>query len=82
MVTSLDNLAMATVQKDETIAKLIKMNSQKDKIISNLTDSLKEEKATNGKLMTLIGKSLPDMQGSTSKWDPKGLLLDSQIQSH
>jgi len=72
MVTLLDNLAMAAVQKNETIEKQIEMNNQKDKIISSLTDSLKEEKATNNKLLALMGKSLRNTQGSTSKRDPKG----------
>eukprot|EP00804_Cyclotella_cryptica_P012510 CCRYP_017698-RA/>CCRYP_017698-RA protein AED:0.55 eAED:0.55 QI:0/-1/0/1/-1/0/1/0/243 len=37
MVTSLNNLAFAAVQKNETVEKLIKMNAQKEKTIAALT---------------------------------------------
>eukprot|EP00804_Cyclotella_cryptica_P023052 CCRYP_000317-RA/>CCRYP_000317-RA protein AED:0.29 eAED:-0.50 QI:0/-1/0/1/-1/0/1/0/351 len=45
MVTSLDNLAFAAVQKNETVEKLIEMNAQKDKTIAALTSNLTAEKA-------------------------------------
>ncbi|KAL7482367.1 hypothetical protein ACHAW6_008041, partial [Cyclotella cf. meneghiniana] len=44
IITSLDNLAMAAVQNNETVEKLIEMNNQKDRIIASPTDSLQEKK--------------------------------------
>ncbi|KAL7482869.1 hypothetical protein ACHAW6_008524 [Cyclotella cf. meneghiniana] len=79
MVTSLDNLAMATIQKNETVEKLIKINYQKDHVITSLTESFQAEKATNGKLLELITKTLQPTQAvpiklaqSGGRWDPNG----------
>ena len=58
MATSLNNLAMVAVQKNETVERLIEMNNQKDCIIASLTESLQAKKATNGKLLALITQTL------------------------
>ncbi|KAL7479063.1 LOW QUALITY PROTEIN: hypothetical protein ACHAW6_004812 [Cyclotella cf. meneghiniana] len=42
MVTSLDNLAMAAVQKNETAEKFIKINNQMDHVIASLTESFQK----------------------------------------
>eukprot|EP00804_Cyclotella_cryptica_P012561 CCRYP_014711-RA/>CCRYP_014711-RA protein AED:0.61 eAED:0.33 QI:0/-1/0/1/-1/1/1/0/407 len=52
LVTILDNLAKAAVQKNETVEKLITMNHQKDQVIVSLTKSLEEE--TNSTLLDII----------------------------
>jgi hypothetical protein len=57
MFTSLDNLATAAVQKNETVKKLIEMNAQKDKTIATLTASLASEKAISTKLLDIISKA-------------------------
>jgi len=80
MVTSLDNLAFAAVQKNETVEKLINMNAQKDITIAALTTSLTEEKATSSKLLDIISRAglTSKQQTSTtnntasSRWDPAG----------
>eukprot|EP00804_Cyclotella_cryptica_P023348 CCRYP_000481-RA/>CCRYP_000481-RA protein AED:0.56 eAED:0.26 QI:0/-1/0/1/-1/1/1/0/407 len=80
MVTSLDNLAFAAVQKNETVEKLIEMNTQKDKTIAALTFSLTAEKATSSKLLNIIsraGLKVAQSNSTTnstasSKWDPTG----------
>jgi hypothetical protein len=79
MANSLDNLAMAAVQKNETLEKLIEMNAQKDKIIANLAASLASEKATSTKLLDIISKTGLKMgnttgggSGTTSRWEPHG----------
>ena len=58
MVTLLDNLAIAAVQKNETVEKLIEMDNQKDCAIASLTESLQAKKATNGKHLALITQTL------------------------
>eukprot|EP00804_Cyclotella_cryptica_P006017 CCRYP_000256-RA/>CCRYP_000256-RA protein AED:0.40 eAED:0.40 QI:0/0/0/1/0/0/3/0/362 len=76
MVTSLDNLAFAAVQKNETVEKLIEMNAQKDKTIAALTTSLTVEKATSSKLLDIISraglKSTQQTNTASSRWDPAG----------
>ena len=81
MVTSLDNLAMAAVQKNETVEKLIEMNAQKDKTIATLTTSLASEKAANSKLIDIISKAglkashVPTTSGGSGnvpRWEPTG----------
>jgi hypothetical protein len=79
IVTSLDNLAMAAVQKNETLEKLIKMNAQKDKIIKNLTASLASEKSTSTILLDVIsktglkaGNTTGGGSGTLQRWDPSG----------
>eukprot|EP00804_Cyclotella_cryptica_P016761 CCRYP_002058-RA/>CCRYP_002058-RA protein AED:0.43 eAED:0.43 QI:0/-1/0/1/-1/1/1/0/185 len=54
LVSGLENLANAAVQKNETAKKLITMNHQKDQVIASLTKSLKEEKHTNSTLLAII----------------------------
>ncbi|KAL7483513.1 hypothetical protein ACHAW6_009155 [Cyclotella cf. meneghiniana] len=79
MVTSLDNLAMAAGQKNETVEKLIEMNNQKHRIIASLTNSLQAEKAMKEKLMALLTQNLQPTQAVPIKlaqngrgWDPNG----------
>ncbi len=79
MIASLDNLAMAAAQKNETVEKLIEMNNQKDGIIASLNDSLQAKKATNTKLITLLTQNLQPTQEMPIKlaqsgrgWDPNG----------
>eukprot|EP00804_Cyclotella_cryptica_P013267 CCRYP_007042-RA/>CCRYP_007042-RA protein AED:0.32 eAED:0.32 QI:0/0/0/1/0/0.33/3/0/993 len=80
MVTSLDNLAFAAVQKNKTVEKLIEMNAQKDKTIAALTSNLTAEKATSSKLLDIISRAgLKGTQSNStthskvsSKWDPTG----------
>jgi hypothetical protein len=59
LVTGLDNLTNATVQKNETIEKLTEMNHQKENIIVSLTKSLEAEKLVNGKLLGIISSARP-----------------------
>ena len=74
MVTSLDNLANAAVQKNDTIKKLIDINKQQQEIIHNL-------QSQNGELLALLkhlsGSSVPDVPvkktgQSAPLWDPTG----------
>eukprot|EP00804_Cyclotella_cryptica_P023861 CCRYP_018685-RA/>CCRYP_018685-RA protein AED:0.12 eAED:-0.15 QI:0/-1/0/1/-1/0/1/0/255 len=59
LVTGLDNLANAAVQKNETVKKLITMNQQQDQVIVSLTKSLEEEKRTNSTLLAIISAAGP-----------------------
>ncbi|KAL7478261.1 hypothetical protein ACHAW6_004033, partial [Cyclotella cf. meneghiniana] len=80
MVTSLDNLAMAAVQKNETIEKLIQINEMKEKTITNLMAQLEDERATSTKLLEIIhkaglqtGKNTNSGSGTHyTNWDPNG----------
>ena len=80
MVTSLDNLAMAAVQKNETIEKLIQINKMKEKTITNLMAQLEDERATSTKLLEIIhkaglqtGKNTNSGSGTHyTNWDPNG----------
>eukprot|EP00804_Cyclotella_cryptica_P023578 CCRYP_011920-RA/>CCRYP_011920-RA protein AED:0.46 eAED:0.46 QI:0/0/0/1/0/0/2/0/203 len=89
MVTSLNNLALAAVQRNETVEKLVEMNTQKDKTIATLTSSLTSEKATSTKLLNIISKAglkaahLSTTGGGTassSRWDPTGYCWTCQYQ--
>ena len=81
MVTSLDNLAMAAIQKNETMEKLIEMNNLKDQTIATLMSSLAAEKANTTTLLDIISKAglkagsnnHGGINGTKpSKWDPQG----------
>ena len=86
IVNSLENLAMAAVQKNKTVEKLIEMNREKDKIIADLTAHLKAEKAIQTKLLYIITQSIPSGKDAaakavlgafgggnqSSRWDPEG----------
>lgn len=76
MVTSLDNLANAAVQKNDTIEKLIEINKQQQETIHKL-------QAQNGELLYLLkhmaGPATADAvskiyqnTGDRSMWDPNG----------
>eukprot|EP00804_Cyclotella_cryptica_P010116 CCRYP_019274-RA/>CCRYP_019274-RA protein AED:0.67 eAED:0.36 QI:0/0/0/0.66/1/1/3/0/387 len=81
MVTSLDNLAFAAVQKNETVEKLIEMNAQKDKTIAALTTNLTTEKATTTKLLDIITraglKATRQHSTTTAQLLPNGTLPDT-----
>ncbi|KAL7479884.1 LOW QUALITY PROTEIN: hypothetical protein ACHAW6_005604 [Cyclotella cf. meneghiniana] len=64
MFTSLDNLETTAVQKIKIIEKFIEMNNKKNSIISRLTESLKDEKVMNKKVMSLITQSFPSTNTS------------------
>lgn len=81
MVTSLDTLALAAVQKNETLEQLIKINEMKEITLKNLMAQLAAEK--NNLLQTLghhqqsrienWGKQYFWRGSSTaSKWNPNG----------
>eukprot|EP00804_Cyclotella_cryptica_P011595 CCRYP_012098-RA/>CCRYP_012098-RA protein AED:0.49 eAED:0.35 QI:0/0/0/1/1/1/2/0/275 len=79
MVTSVNNLALATMQRNKTVEKLVEMNALQDKTIAALTSSLTSEKATSTKLLDIISKAglkaahTNATGGSTvssSRWDP------------
>jgi hypothetical protein len=81
MVTSLDNLALAAVQKNETLEQMIKINEMKEITLKNLMTQLAKEKETSSKLLDIIhkaglktgGHNNSSGSGSTSsKWDPNG----------
>ena len=81
MVTSLDNLALAAVQKNETLEQLIKINEMKEKTLNNLMTQLTAEKATSSKFLDIISKAGLKTGGNStsgggssnaSKWDPNG----------
>eukprot|EP00804_Cyclotella_cryptica_P020394 CCRYP_012617-RA/>CCRYP_012617-RA protein AED:0.44 eAED:0.44 QI:0/-1/0/1/-1/1/1/0/101 len=81
MVTLLNNLAFAAVQKNETVEKLVEMNAQKDKTIAALMSSLTAEKATSTKLLNIISRAglkasqtnaTTNSTGASSRWDPTG----------
>ncbi|KAL7474600.1 hypothetical protein ACHAW6_000569, partial [Cyclotella cf. meneghiniana] len=81
MVTSLDNLALAAVQKNKTLKKLIQINEMKEKTITTLMAQLAAEWANSAKLLDIIHKAGLQAGGSTNsgngsrrdtKWDPNG----------
>jgi hypothetical protein len=81
MVTSLDNLAMAAIQKNETMEKLIEMNNLKDKTIATQMSCLVAEKANTTTLLDIISrvglKAGSNNHGGTSggrssRWEPQG----------
>eukprot|EP00804_Cyclotella_cryptica_P012987 CCRYP_002315-RA/>CCRYP_002315-RA protein AED:0.53 eAED:0.46 QI:0/0/0/0.5/1/1/2/0/281 len=91
MVTSLNNLAMAAVQKNETVEKLIKMNAQKDKTIATLTFSLASEKSLKRKITRHHRQSRTESGTHNChlwrKWKfiqmgPQWLLLVSRLPGH
>ena len=82
MVTSLDNLALAAVQRNETVERLIQINEMKEIALKNLMAQLAAEKATTSKLLDIIHKAgiqstnNTNTGGSssnrTSNYDPNG----------
>lgn len=81
MITSLNNLAMAAVQKTETLERLVQINEMKETTIKNLMSQLAAEKAASTKLLDIIQNaglqtggrnSSGGGSGKESKWDPKG----------
>ena len=83
MVTSLDTLALAAVQKNETLEQLIKINEMKEITLKNLMAQLAAEKTTSSKLLDIISKAGLKTGGNNtsgggsssstaSKWDPNG----------
>ncbi|KAL7475800.1 hypothetical protein ACHAW6_001700 [Cyclotella cf. meneghiniana] len=73
MTTSLNNLANAAVQKNDTVERLVLAN----KLLTNTVAKLQED---NAKLLTVIQQLAgpghthrpPQSQGGMPKWDPKG----------
>ncbi|KAL7474154.1 hypothetical protein ACHAW6_000146, partial [Cyclotella cf. meneghiniana] len=74
MVRSLDNLANASIQKNDTIKKLIDINKQQQETIHNV-------QSPNGELLALLkhlsGSSVPDVPTKKTGqkaplWDPTG----------
>ena len=81
MVTSLDNLALAAIQKNETLEQLIKMNEMKETTIKNLMTQLAAEKETSSKLLAILSKANLKTGGhnnsgggggNSSMYDPNG----------
>ena len=80
MVTSLDNLALAAVQKNETVERLIQINEMKEKTLTNLMAQLAAEKANSSRLLDIIHKAglktsnnnLGVGDGNSTRWDPNG----------
>ncbi|KAL7481808.1 hypothetical protein ACHAW6_007474 [Cyclotella cf. meneghiniana] len=68
MITSLDNLANAAVQKNNRVEQLVVANKQ-------LTNTIAKLQEDNTKLLNIIQQlagHTPQSQGTTTKWDPKG----------
>jgi hypothetical protein len=81
MVASLDNLALAAVQKNETLEQLIKINEMKEMTLKSLMSQLAAEKETSSKLLAILSKaglktggnnSYGGGSGNASKYDPNG----------
>jgi ribosomal protein S10 len=81
MVNSLDNLALAEVQKTETLKRLIQINEMKESTIKHLMSQLAAKKETSSKLLDIIQKAGLNTtattnsiggKGKDSKWDPNG----------
>ena len=81
MVLSLDNLANAAVQKNDTVEKLVTSNNQLASSNAALTEHIARLQAHNTTLLQLVGKNTG---GSTSgarapttdtnnTWDPRGI---------
>ena len=84
MVNSLDNLALAAVQKNETVERLIQINEMKEITLKNLMAQLTAEKETTVKLLDIIAKAGlratgnnqtgggSGGSGTSTKYDPNG----------
>ena len=57
MVMSLDNLALAAVQKNQTLKKLIQINEMKEKTLTSPMAQLAAERANSAKLLEIIHKA-------------------------
>jgi hypothetical protein len=71
MAALLDNLANASIQKNNTIDKLVVTNQQQAKIIANLTKAIAKLKASSPPTEQQSGRAIC--------LGPNGLLLDAQF---
>jgi hypothetical protein len=73
MAALLDNLADASIQKNDTIDKLVATNQQQAKIIPNLTEAIAKLKNGSPPMGQQSGCNNPPHWRSTKpNWDPKG----------
>jgi hypothetical protein len=73
MAASLDNLGNASIQKNDTIDKLVAMNQQQAKIIASLTEAIAKLKAGSPPMAQQLGRVNPPHWRSTKPvWDPTG----------
>ncbi len=69
----LDNLANTSIQKNNTIDKLVATNQQQAKIISNLTEAIAKLKAGSPPTEQQSGRVNPPHRRATKPaWDPTG----------
>jgi hypothetical protein len=73
MAVSLDNLANASIQKNDTIDKLVVTNQQQAKIIANLTEAIAKLKNGSPPMEQRMGcKNPPHWRSIKTKWDMMG----------
>jgi hypothetical protein len=74
MAALLDNLANASIQKNNTIDKLVTTNQQQAKIIANLTEAIAKLKAGSPPMEQRLGRAkFPHWKASKPAWwDPTG----------
>jgi hypothetical protein len=73
MAALLDNLANASIQRKNTIDKLVVTNQQQAKIIANLTEAIAKLKAGSPPTEQQSGSANPPHWRSTKPaWDPSG----------
>ncbi len=73
MAALLDNLANASIQKNDTIDKLVATNQQQAKTIANLTEAIAKLKAGSPPMEQRLGCANPLHWRSTKPaWDPTG----------
>jgi hypothetical protein len=73
MAASLDNLANASIQKNDMINKLVGTNQQQAKIIANLTEAITKLKAGSPPMEQQLGCANPPHWRSTKPaWNPTG----------
>jgi hypothetical protein len=80
MAALLDNLANASIQKKDTIDKLVAMNQQWAKIIANLTEAIATLKAGSPPTEQQLGrKKTSPLESHQACLGPNGVLLDARF---
>jgi hypothetical protein len=73
MAALLENLANASIQKNDTIDKLVATNQQQSKIITNLTEAIAKLKNSSSPMEQWVGcKNHPQWRSTKPKWDATG----------
>jgi hypothetical protein len=72
MAALLDNLANASIQKNNTIDKLVMTNQQQAKIIANLTEAIAKLTGSPPMEQQLGSANPPHWRATKPAWDPTG----------